>query len=201
MANSRYVSHIKWWFFIVPLLTVVLLPFMPDPEFFKIPTVEQSSVRQVVGADKSQGAVIETNAAFKRLFVSTGMVGATLHHHTSLIGDAGVSALAYHWTMNFWRMVYRMVYRVIVLRFWALGGLIMCMGAFIDGTVRGKISASAAGSVSPLSFHLASHGIVLLLGTILIVLVIPVPVLAFYWVGVCAVLALLFWRAAGAFQR
>ena len=35
------------------------------------------------------------------------------------------------------------------------------LGMFVDGTARRKIKASAAGFVSPLSFHLAGHGLLL----------------------------------------
>ena len=59
-----------------------------------------------------------------------------------------------------------------------VGTLCFALGMFIDGTARRKIKAAAAGYVSPLSFHLAGHGLMIVTGTLFGVLVAPVPVLA-----------------------
>lgn len=36
MANSRFGSHIKLWFFIVPILALFLLPILDDPPLFQV---------------------------------------------------------------------------------------------------------------------------------------------------------------------
>lgn len=199
MAGSRYVSHVKWWFFIAPVFALVLLPFIPDPSLFAIPSAEQNSVLTVLGADRSDQAVIDTNATFRRLFVDDGIVAVTLRGHEGTFLDGGIGELMRKWTRNFWRMIYRMVYRAIVARSWLLGGTIFIAGAVVDGSVRRAIRASAAGVTTPLTFHLASHAIVLIVGGLLVSFVAPFPLLAFYWIGVAAVLGFLVWRATSDF--
>jgi hypothetical protein len=93
-----------------------------------------------------------------------------------------------------------MLFRAMVMKMWIVGTLLFAVGMFIDGAARRKIKASAAGFVSPLSFHLAGHGLLLVTGTLFAVLVVPLPVLVGYWVAVAALLGGLLWKAAESFQ-
>lgn len=88
----------------------------------------------------------------------------------------------------------------MVMKLWIVGTLLFALGMLIDGTARRKIKASAAGYVSPLLFHLAGHGLLLLTETFFAVLVVPVPVLTSYWIVVAASLGCLLWKAAESFQ-
>jgi hypothetical protein len=88
----------------------------------------------------------------------------------------------------------------MVMKMWIVGTLCFALGMFIDGAARRKIKAAAAGFVSPLSFHLAGHGLLIVTGTLLGVLLVPVPVLAAYWLAVAALLGALLWKAAESFQ-
>jgi uncharacterized protein DUF4400 len=72
-------------------------------------------------------------------------------------------------------MIYRMVYRETVMKFWLLGTAVFCVAGFVDGSMRRKIKGSAAGFASPLSFHLAGHGILLVSGAAVGMLVAPGP--------------------------
>lgn len=116
------------------------------------------------------------------------------------MNDGGFSSFAHTWTENFWLLVYRIVFRAMVMKLWIVGTILFAIGMFIDGTARRKIKASAAGFVSPLSFHLASHSLLLVFGTLLAALVAPLPVLAGYWVAAAALLGALLWKAAESFQ-
>ena len=107
---------------------------------------------------------------------------------------------ANRWVHNFWRLVYRMVYRLTVMKYWLLGTLVFGAAMFIDGTVRRKVRAAAAGYVSPLSFHLAGHGILLVFGVAFTVLIAPVPLLAPYWLAIAGSLGALLWKAASSYQ-
>jgi hypothetical protein len=86
------------------------------------------------------------------------------------------------------------------MKLWILGTLAFCVAAFVDGSVRRKIKASAAGFASPLSFHLAGHGILMVFGLAFAVLVMPVTVFAQYWIVVAAVLGALLWKASSSYQ-
>ncbi|AKM45379.1 hypothetical protein NL30_36700 [Burkholderia contaminans] len=201
MAGSRFVGHVKMWFFFVPLLSVALMPAVPDSSLFEIPDAEAASVVASLGEVRTAEAINATNRAFKHYFVETGLVQASLDQtRDTEIEDGGAANFARRWVHNFWRLVYRMVYRLTVMRYWLLGTLVFGVAMFIDGTVRRKVRAAAAGYVSPLSFHLAGHGILLVFGVAFTVLIAPVPLLAPYWLAIAGCLGALLWKAASSFQ-
>jgi hypothetical protein len=201
MAGSRFASHVKWWFFLVPLLALFVMPAIPDKSLFSVPPEEADSVQTVVGAERADEVVTLTNARFRRWFVDSGMIHATLDASGSgEIGEAGISEFAHGWVHNFWLEVYRVIYRASVMKLWLIGTFVFCVAAFVDGSVRRKIKASAAGFASPLSFHLAGHGILLVFGVAFAVLAAPFPVLAQYWIAVAAILGALLWKASSSFQ-
>ncbi|RKT10582.1 uncharacterized protein DUF4400 [Paraburkholderia sp. RAU2J] len=201
MAGSRFASHVKWWFFLVPLLALFVMPAFPDRSLFSVPPEEVDSVQAVVGAKRAEEVVTLTNTRFRRWFVDSGIIRATLDASGSgEIGEAGVSEFAHGWVHNFWLEVYRIIYRASVMKLWLIGTLVFCVAAFVDGSVRRKIKASAAGFASPLSFHLAGHGILLVFGVAFAVLAAPIPVLAQYWIAVAAILGALLWKASSSFQ-
>ncbi|BAO93064.1 DUF4400 domain-containing protein [Caballeronia cordobensis] len=199
---SRFGSHLKIWFLLVPVLAIAVMPAVPDRKLFEVPDVETRSLVDTVGQQKVDAAVSRANEMFRHAFVDTGLLHRTLNASGSVGGlnDGGFSSFAHTWTENFWLLVYRIVFRAMVMKLWIVGTILFAIGMFIDGTARRKIKASAAGFVSPLSFHLASHGLLLVFGTLLAVLVAPLPVLAGYWVAAAALLGALLWKAAESFQ-
>ncbi|KXV16536.1 hypothetical protein CR51_01025 [Caballeronia megalochromosomata] len=199
---SRFGSHLKVWFLLVPVLSIAVMPAIPERSLFEVPQTESRSLVESVGQARADDAVRQANQAFRHAFVDSGLLHRTLNASGDVRGlnDGGFSAFAHSWTENFWLLVYRMMFRAMVMKMWIVGTLLFALGMFIDGTARRKIKASAAGFVSPLSFHLAGHGLLLVTGTLFGVLVVPIPVLAGYWVAVAALLGALLWKAAESFQ-
>ncbi|OUL84899.1 DUF4400 domain-containing protein [Paraburkholderia hospita] len=199
---SRFGSHLKVWFLLVPVLAIAVMPAIPDRTLFEVPDAETESLVASVGQERADAAVRSANDLFRRSFVDNGIVHRTLtaSGNVGALNDGGFSSFAHTWTENFWLLIYRMMFRAMVMKIWIVGTLLFAFGMFIDGTARRKIKASAAGFVSPLSFHLAGHGLLLVTGTLFGVLVAPVPVLAGYWLAVAALLGALLWKAAESFQ-
>jgi hypothetical protein len=189
---SRFGSHIKVWFLLVPVLAIAVMPAIPERKLFEVPEAETRSLVESVGQDRVDRAMRSANDEFRRALNASGKVGG--------LDDGGFSSFAHTWTENFWLLVYRMLFRAMVMKMWIIGTLLFALGMFIDGAARRKIKASAAGFVSPLSFHLAGHGLLLVTGTLFAVLVVPLPVLVGYWVAVAALLGGLLWKAAESFQ-
>jgi hypothetical protein len=201
MAGSRFFGHIKWWFFTVPILAVCVMPVIPSSEPFEVSDAEAQSVAATIGLARADLATEHANSLFRNTFVDTGLVRKSLQATTSSdISDAGANDFARTWVRRFWMLIYRAAYRLTVMKLWLPGTVAFGAAAFVDGTVRRKIKAAAAGFASPLSFHLAAHGILLIFGVTLAVLIVPVPVLAEYWIGVAVVLSLLLWKAASSYQ-
>lgn len=199
---SRFGSHLKVWFFFVPLLAIVVMPAIPDRTLFQIPASETQSLIDSLGTERADEVTRAANEVFRHAFVNNGVLHRTMvaTQDSSGISDGGASTFAYTWTRNFWLLIYRMIYRAMVMKVWLIGTACFAAAMFVDGTMRRKIKASAAGYASPLSFHLAGHGLLLVGGTLFGVLVVPLPVLGFYWLAVGAVLGLLLWKAAESFQ-
>jgi hypothetical protein len=199
---SRFGTHLKVWFLLVPVLSIAVMPAIPDRKLFEVPDVETESLVASVGQDRADAAVRSANELFKRSFVDNGLLHRTLAASGNVGGlnDGGMSTFAHTWTENFWLLAYRAMFRAMVMKMWIVGTLCFALGMFIDGTARRKIKAAAAGFVSPLSFHLAGHGLLIVTGTLFGVLLVPVPVLAGYWLVVAALLGALLWKAAESFQ-
>ena len=199
---SRFGSHLKVWFFFVPLLAIVVMPAIPDRALFQIPPAETQSITDSLGTERADEVTRAANEVFRNAFVNNGVLHRTMvaTQDSSGISDGGASTFAYTWTRNFWLLIYRMIYRAMVMKVWIIGTACFAVAMFVDGTMRRKIKALAAGYASPLSFHLAGHGLLLVGGTLFGVLVIPLPVLGFYWLAVGAILGLLLWKAAESFQ-
>jgi hypothetical protein len=199
---SRFGSHLKVWFLLVPVLAMAVMPAIPERGLFEVPEAESQSLAASVGQARADQAVLHANEVFRHAFVDNGLLQRTLKASGKVGGmdDGGFSTFAHTWTENFWLLVYRMLFRAMVMKLWIVGTLLFATGMFVDGTTRRKIKASAAGYNSPLSFHLAGHGLLLVTGTLFAVLVVPVPVLAGYWIFVAAALGALLWKAAESFQ-
>jgi hypothetical protein len=199
---SRFGSHLKVWFLLVPVLAIAVMPAIPERSLFEVPEAESRSLVASVGQIRADDAVRRANEVFRHAFVDNGLLHRTLNASGKVGGldDGGFSSFAHTWTENFWLLVYRMMFRAMVMKMWIVGTLLFALGMFVDGTARRKIKASAAGFVSPLSFHLAGHGLLIVAGTLFGVLVAPIPVLAGYWVAVAALLGALLWKAAESFQ-
>jgi hypothetical protein len=199
--SSRFASHVRLWFLIVPLLMLFVMPLWDDPQLFKVYAEETDSVSELLGQERSDDAIARTNAHFRAWFVDTGAVQATLETSGHRDLDERISnPFARRWAHNFWYLVYRMTYRAMVMKVWLFGTVLACLGAFTDGWVKRKVGAAAGGVVRPLQFHVAAHGVLLVLGVVFTVLMVPTPVLAPFWIGISIVLVLLIWRAAASYQ-
>lgn len=202
MANSRFASHVRLWFFFIPLLAIFLMPIADDPDLFKVSDAESDSVVAMLGQDRADDAVEHANEHFKSWFIETGAVKATLRlaEPSDTLHDSFTEPFADRWAHNFWYLIYRMVYRATVMKFWIFGTILMGIASFTDGWAIRKIRAAAGGVVRPLNFHVAAHGILLVLGVVFTMLMLPVTILAPFWVVVAAVLVCLLWRAASSYQ-
>ncbi|MFT0173417.1 DUF4400 domain-containing protein [Paraburkholderia mimosarum] len=178
----------------LPLLAAVVLPVVPDRALFEISDLESQSVVDTLGDARAGEAVDSTNVLFRRWFVDSGAVRATMsaRSHDDLDAD-GMGGFARDWARQFWMLVYRALYRALVMHAWLAGILVLGMAAAIDGAVRRKIRAAAAGMASPLSFHLAMHALLMLLGSAFVVLLLPVPLIAQCWTLLAVLLPLLIW--------
>ncbi|CAM2158315.1 DUF4400 domain-containing protein (plasmid) [Pararobbsia alpina] len=201
---SRFASHLKLWFFVVPLLTVAILPAIPDDGLFNIGAPETQSASIALGADRANEAMTVTNRHFRTWFIDTGYVGKSFagiaSNEFERHADAGVSELGATWVKHLWLLVFRALYRLNVLSAWMCGLCIFAGAMWMDGAARRKIKASAAGYSSPLSFHVAWHGLFLATGALIWLLLAPVPLIFNFASLFVALFGALIWKAAESYR-
>jgi hypothetical protein len=66
---SRFGSHIKVWFLLVPVLAIAVMPAIPDRTLFKIPAAETQSLTAAIGAQRVDDATRSANLIFRQSFV------------------------------------------------------------------------------------------------------------------------------------
>lgn len=202
MANSRFVSHVRLWLLVAPLLICAGAPFIQHDAAFEVSDAEQASAERLLGVARAYTATKLANDRFDRWFVQSGAVKASFSGSGTRtdLSDAGASDFGRGWLRHFWLTIYRAVYRAAVAHYWLVGGLVLLLALLNDGAVSRKIKASAAGFANPVTFHVAAHGLLVCFGFGASALLLPVSLLAYWWTaGVCLV-GLLSWRLAASFH-
>lgn len=199
---SRFASHVRLWLLVAPLMICATAPFLPDKTDFEISEAEQSSVVRVLGARRADHAIAVANERFVRWFVAPGAVKASFSGSDTetMLSDGGAARLGRNWMRNFWLTIYRGVYRASVAQYWAFGGLVFLAALLNDGAVSRRIRAASAGFANPVSFHVAAHGLLVSFGFGASALLLPLPIIAYWWTVGVAIVGMLSWRLASAFH-
>ncbi|MFP3740337.1 hypothetical protein SB860_36495, partial [Burkholderia sp. SIMBA_019] len=74
---SRFVSHVRLWLLVAPLMICATAPFLPNKSDFEVSDVEQSSVAKTLGEVRANRAVAAANERFNRWFIESGAVKAS----------------------------------------------------------------------------------------------------------------------------
>lgn len=199
---SRFVSHVRLWLLVAPLMICATAPFLPNQSDFEVSDSEQSSVAKVLGDARADRAISTANGRFVHWFVETGAVKASFSGSDTetVLSDGGAATFGRHWMRNFWLTIYRAIYRASVAQYWAFGGAVMLIALLNDGAVSRRIRAASAGFANPVTFHVAAHGLLVCFGFGASALLLPLPIVAYWWTAGVAFVGLLSWRLASAFH-
>ncbi|RDK06102.1 DUF4400 domain-containing protein [Cupriavidus lacunae] len=202
MSNSRFVSHLRLWLIVTPVLLATLAPILPDDRHFEIDTAEQASVEALFGGDRANDLASRANERFRRWFVDSGAIRRSYagSANQSLISDGGTAGIASAWLRHLWMELYRAIYRATVAGHWAWGALCFAAAMLNDGAVQRRIRAAAAGVASPVGFHLAAHGLLVALGVSASALLLPLSLPASAWTVATACVGVLAWHLAASFH-
>ncbi len=202
MAGSRFVSHVRVWLLVAPLMICALAPFIQNDAAFEVSDAEQASVAHLLGQTRANEATALANERFDRWFVQSGALRASFSGSDAdtALPDAGASEFGRGWMRHLWLTIYRAVYRAAVAHHWLFGGFILLAALLNDGSVSRKIRATGAGFANPVTFHVAAHGLLLCFGFGATALLLPISLLAHWWtLGVCLV-GVFSWRLAASFH-
>ncbi|AEI83198.1 hypothetical protein CNE_BB2p04050 (plasmid) [Cupriavidus necator N-1] len=202
MSNSRFVSHLRLWLIVTPVLLATLAPMLPDDGHFEVDGAEQASVESLFGEARAEDIASRANARFGAWFADSGAIRRSYSGsaNQSLISDGGAAGVAASWMRHFWMEMYRSIYRATVAGNWAWGALFFAVAMLNDGAVQRRIRAAAAGVASPVGFHLAAHGLLIALGVSASALLLPFSLPASVWTVATACVGVLAWRLAASFH-
>ncbi len=113
MAGSRFVSHVRVWLLVAPLMICALAPFIQNDAAFEVSDAEQASVAHLLGQARANEATALANEHFDRWFVHSGALRASFagSDADTALPDAGASEFGRGWMRHFWLTIYRAVYR------------------------------------------------------------------------------------------
>lgn len=202
MSNSRFVSHMRLWLVVTPVLMATLVPLLPDSARFEVDAAEQASVESIFGEERAAALADRANQRFREWFVDSGMIRRSFAGSTnpSVVGDGGSAGLAAGWMQRFWMELYRAVYRATIAGSWGWGAFIFAAVMLNDGAVQRRIRAAAAGVASPVGFHLAAHGLLAAMGLSAVAMLLPISLPASVWTLAVASVGGLSWRLAASFH-
>lgn len=202
MSNSRFVSHMRLWLVVTPVLLATLVPLLPESARFEVDAAEQASVESVFGEDRAIALADRANQRFRDWFVDSGLIRRSFagSNNQSVVGDGGSAGFAAGWMQRFWMELYRAVYRTTIAGNWGWGAVIFAGAMLNDGAVQRRIRAAAAGVASPVGFHLAAHGLLAAMGLSAVAMLLPFSLPAWVWTLAVAGVGGLSWHLAASFH-
>lgn len=202
-GGSKFVSHLKIWGVIVPIVMCLIVPLFADDSFTRLSDEEIESNKSLLGMEAYDSLQVKIDGRFSNWFIKSGWYKNTLEYATPRRvngNESGVSAVMRDYFGNFWKMVYRAVYRLHVGWHWLLGGSFIILGAMYDGWQRRNIKSFEFGYSSPLKFHLVTHGFLLVTGLGLLLCFLPLTVTSWYWAAGIGLLVVLGWKMMESYQ-
>lgn len=203
-SNSKFVSNIKLWVFIIPILMVTIIPLLNLDWIYTISQKEIDSNIYIFGEEKHNQIQSDTDDQFTRWFIESGAYGKSTQSERSNGDSFAIARTADGFVngyfANLWKMVYRAQYRLNVAWQWLAGAIILIGASMYDGWQQRNIKRHTFGYSNPLAFHLITHGLLLLIGLSIALCFFPMAITPPAWaIGIVA-MALLGWKMMESFQ-
>lgn len=203
-TNSKFFSNIKFWIFVVPIIMITVFPMVNLEWFYTIDPGEIELNAKIFGKEKHDQVQLETDEQFAKWFISSGIYANTTKADRTNGSDLQVAhatdAFVNEYFQHLWKMVYRALYRLHVAWQWFIGAIILIGAAIYDGWQQRKIKRHIFGYSNPLAFHLVTHALFTLIGSVIALFFFPLVLSPLTWLVGTAVLAVLGWKMAESFQ-
>lgn len=203
-SNSKFISNLKLWFFIIPILMVTVIPMVNVEWLYTINQEELDSNIRIFGKEKHDKIQNDTDEQFARWFISSGLYGKSTEpekakgntYKMAHVVDSFVNDYFNH----LWKMVYRAQYRFHVAWQWFLGAIVLIGAAIYDGWQQRKIKKHIFGYSNPLAFHLVTHSFFTVIGSTVALFFFPTTLSPLTWFIGTFLLAIMGWKMAESFQ-
>lgn len=178
--------HILFWLASLGFFLIVMPFAIPPEDTMARLANEQQAVSAIFGADTANRVTKSANAAYKSLFVETGIVrlvsGATTTKANSSKSifnrDLNVSAGSQvnRYLQSVLNSIYGLVFRIHVVMLWLFYVGIFLMAAAVDGNMQRKVKNATAVPISAVQYSLGLHLVIALMFAPLVYMVLPVSV-------------------------
>ena len=202
-SNSRFVSNIKIWVFIIPILMITVIPFFNYEWIYTISETEVESNIRIFGTEVHRNIEASSDDEFTRWFISPGYY----KNSTTNIRPAGnvqfgkfEASFASKYFSNFWKMIYRAIYRFNVAWQWLAGAFFLILACMYDGWQQRNIKKHTFGYSNPLAFHLITHSFFVVTGLAIALCFFPTAISVNFWVIGIVLVSGLGWKMMESFQ-
>lgn len=201
-SGSKFVSHIRLWVILIPILMITFVPLFSQPWVYVLSKTEINSNINVFGTSEHTLIQEKTDSQFTRWFIDTNLYGKSISNKGG--GNMKVAEISNDFVrdyfVNFWKMIYRAMYRYNVAWQWLAGGIILIGAAIFDGWQMRNIKKHSIGIGNPLAVHFVLHSFFLLVGSAVTLLFFPIAIVPAVWGGGILLLAAVCWKLAESFQ-
>ena len=170
---------------------------------YTISESEMNSNIYIFGSEKHHDIELKTDDQFSRWFVEPGIYKKT----TSEIRPVGElhlgrveSDFAGHYFRNFWKMIYRAIYRFNIAWQWMTGAIFLIGASMYDGWQQRNMKKYTFGYSNPLAFHLITHGFFVLSGLGIALCFFPYAISPMFWIIGIISMSAMGWKMMESFQ-
>jgi hypothetical protein len=198
----KFASFFKIYFFFIPLALWLVAPLFLPTSWFLISEEELHNNSHLVGTLRHEQILQSSHARFNSYFVDNGLVKKSLDLTAKGRNSSSTMAknLLSKYVNNFWLQTYKVLYRIELVKFWYVGFITVLIAAFVDGMVIRKRKTYAADIANPLAFHIFGHAFFAVVGSLVLLPLLPFTISNLAWPIVTAAFCFLIWAVAKNFQ-
>lgn len=201
-SGSKFVSHLRLWLILIPIIMVTFVPLFDQPWVYVLTKSEIQSNISVFGDTKHTEIQGKTDSQFTKWFIDSNIYSKTISKKVG--GSMKVAEISNDFVTgyftNFWKMIYRAMYRFNIAWQWLAGGVIFIAAAIYDGWQMRNIKKHSIGIGNPLAVHFVLHTFFLLSGSMISLLFFPIAIVPAAWGCGILLLAFVCWKLAESFQ-
>lgn len=200
--RSRFGKHLVFWL-ILPIVLVFAAPAVPDLGLFRLSEAERIANRQALG-NAYEEVEARAEGQFRQWCVESGLVRWSFDTFArsgpQAFEVARESKAASEYLTRLWLTVHKAFYRFEVALHWFAATSVLVVAFFIDGVVRRRIKSFEFGYSNPVAFHLSGHGLLAVLGLLLVAPILPFAIQQWTWPLLIGFAGLIAWKTAESYQ-
>lgn len=204
-VKNQFVRHSLIWLWVIPLALFLLMPAFVGREEMRVPR-DEVKMLSLLGQDAAQ-VTRRADEIYENWFVKTGLVSKAKRifltnlneNDPKFFKNLAKDTLTYH--ENMWDMIYRAIWRLTGL--WpTLTALLLALvlPALVDGLVVRAKKVDVFESHNPVFFWSAGHTVVMVVGTFLLLPLLPYTISIFVLYGSIGLVTAAMWIAAANLQ-